>query len=178
LRIDPKLEDATRDLLGHTVRGEWDELARVIQTIGEERYAECLALILRIAGYVTIDVVGHEWPTDAKLHKIASVVTETDDMGLELQEADVYVFLSRVVLGFEPLVAVFTAREKIGEVTTSTTAALLVYYRPDGKHWWEYLDQIEQSLEVAADLSEAVVPALLLLTRRQRALRERGTEPS
>jgi hypothetical protein len=38
---------------------------------------------------------------------------------------------------------------------------------------WQYLDAIEVAIETAAPLPEDVVPALLLLSRRNRALKER-----
>jgi hypothetical protein len=57
MRIDPKLEKPTRDLLGHAIRSEWDEFAGVIEDIGEVRFLECLGLCLRIAGYIAIVAV-------------------------------------------------------------------------------------------------------------------------
>jgi hypothetical protein len=175
--IKPEVEKSTRDLLGHTIRGEWDDLVNVIGTIGEERYAQCLSLCLQVSGYITIDVVGHEWPASSKLREIAHLIAEMEDMEYDLVESDVYDLLARCALGFEPVSEVFTDKGKVGHVTISTAASLLVAYRPDGIHWWEYLDLIEQALETAAPLDEALVPALLLLTRRQRALKARETQP-
>ena len=175
--IRTEVEKPTRDLLGHTIRGEWSDLVSVIAGIGEERYTECLALCLQVAGYIAIDVVGHEWPTNARLLEIGHLIAGMEDMEYDLQEADVYDLLARCALGFEPLVEVFPDKEKVGHVTISTAASLLVAYRPGGIHWWEYLDLIEQALETAAPLGEAVVPALLLLTRRQRALQAREAQP-
>ena len=74
------------------------------------------------------------------------------------------------MLGFEPLIEVFHDREKLATVPVFTTAALLVSYRRHDTDWWDYLDQNENALEAAARLSEDVVPALLLLSRRKRAL--------
>jgi len=39
-----------------------------------------------------------------------------------------------------------------------------------GTDWWDYLDQIENAFEADVPLAEDVVPALLLLSRRKRAL--------
>jgi hypothetical protein len=41
---------------------------------------------------------------------------------------------------------------------------------PAAGNWWDYLNTIETALETAAPLSEDVEPALLLLSRRKRAL--------
>jgi hypothetical protein len=77
-------------------------------------------------------------------------------------------------LGFEPLIELFPEKEKVAAIPILTTTTLLVSYRTNGKHWWEYLDVIERALEDAAPLSEAAFPAALLLSRRSRALKSRS----
>ena len=64
----------------------------------------------------------------------------------------------------------FPDRQKLLSATIFTTAALLVSYRRHGTDWWDYLNTIETALETAAPLPEDVEPALLLLSRRKRAL--------
>jgi hypothetical protein len=92
------------------------------------------------------------------------------DLDFDLTEDDAHAYLARAVLGFEPLIEMFPDREKLATVPIFTTAALLVSYRRHGTDWWDYLNTIETALETAAPLSEDVVPALLLLSRRKRAL--------
>jgi hypothetical protein len=169
--IEPKAEEPTRDLLGHAIRGEWQDFANVAEDIGETRLLECLSLCLRIAGYIAIDISGRTWPTTADVREIAHRMAATD-LGFDLSEAEAHAYLNRAVLDFEPLTEVFPDREKLAAVPIFTTAALLVSYRKHGTDWWDYLDQIENALETAAPLSEDVVPALLLLSRRKRALNE------
>jgi hypothetical protein len=174
MQIDPKIEEPTRDLLTQIVRGEYQEIAKTLEALGEYRFTECLSLCLRVAGYIVIDVCGHLWPTETEVHRISQLMAETD-LGFDLAESDVYDFLSRAALGFEPLVEVFPDREKAASIPLLTTAALLVAYRTNGKHWWEYLDVIEGALEEAATLSETTFPAALLLSRRARTLKSRDT---
>jgi hypothetical protein len=171
--IDPKVEESARDLLGHAIRGEFDESANVIEAVGEQRFLEAGSLCLRIAGYIAIDVCAWQWPTDADLREIAQRMAGMD-AEFELDESDVYDYLTRAALGFEPLLEVFPDKEKAATVPFFATATLLVAYRPDDQHWWEYLDEIEQALETAAPLPEKVVPALLLLSRRNRALKAKA----
>jgi hypothetical protein len=173
MRIDPAIEKPTRDLLGHAVRGEFDKLTDVIEEIGEGRFLECVSLCVQVSGYIVIDVCGHKWPTDADLREIAQLMADVD-MDFDLAKADVYAHLSRVVLGFEPLIELFPEKEKVAAIPVLTTTTLLVSYRTDWKHWWEYLDAIERALEEAAPVSEAAVPAILLLSRRTRALKSRS----
>jgi hypothetical protein len=45
---------------------------------------------------------------------------------------------------------VVPAKEKAGAVPFFTTAAMLVAYRRNRPHWWEYLEVIEKALEDVA----------------------------
>jgi hypothetical protein len=167
--IEPKVEAPARDLLGHAIRGKWDDFANVAEDIGEQRLLECLSLCLRIAGYIAIDISGHAWPTEADVRDIATRAAAAD-LGFDLTGADAHAYLARAALGFEPLTEVFPDRQKLASVPILATAALLVSYRRHGTDWWDYLNTIETALETAAPLSEDVEPALLLLSRRKRAL--------
>ena len=171
MQIDPKVEEAARDLLGYAIRGEFEQFAGVIETVGEQRFLEADSLCLRIAGYAAIDASGHEWPTDAQLRHLAQRLAGLEDKAYQLSESDAYGYLARVVLGFEPLLDVFPDQAKAASIPFFATAALLVACRPESRHWWEYLDVIEQALEAAAPLPETIVPAVLLLSRRSRALK-------
>jgi hypothetical protein len=162
-----------RKLLGHAIRGEFGEMISRAGSLGEQRFLECLACCLRVAGYIAIDVSGYKWPSDADVREIAQRMARMDS-DFELPEADTYEFLARAALGFETLTDVFPDKEKAASVPLLTTASLLVAYRPEGKHWWEYLDVIESALEEADPLSEAAFPAALLLSRRTRALKAHG----
>jgi hypothetical protein len=167
--IEPKVEEPARDLLGHAIRGEWEGFANVAEDIGDQRLLEILSLCGRIAGYIAIDISGHTWPTVADVRETAQRMAAAG-LDFDLTEDDAHAYLARAVLGFEPLTEVFPDREKLATVPIFTTAALLVSYRKHGTDWWDYLDQIENALETASSLSEDVVPALLLLSRRKRAL--------
>jgi hypothetical protein len=175
MQIDPTIENPSRDMLGHAIRGKFDELADVIEAIGEERLLECLVLCLEIAGYIAIDICGQKWPTKADVHEIAQVMAGAD-MDFDLDESDVYDYLARAALGFEPLIEVIPEKEKVAGLPIFITATLLVTYRGHGRDWWDYLDEIEEALEIAAPLPDKVVPALLLLSRRNRALKDRNAE--
>jgi hypothetical protein len=162
---DPKVEEPTRDLLEHAIRGELRELTELMTKLGAERMAACLTLCLRVSGYVVIDIAGHKWPTEADLREIAQRMAAVD-LNFNLEETDAYAFLARAAIGFEPLFDVFPDKEgRAVMVPVLTTAALLASYRRSPRHWWEYLDAVEQALEQAAPLPEETVPAVLLLSR-------------
>jgi hypothetical protein len=170
--IDPKIEGPTRAMISHAIRGERDQYTGVIEDVGEERFLQCLGLCRRIAGYVVIDVSGHKWPSDFDLRDIARRMAAVE-LDLDLSEPAVYDYLSRCALGFEPLADVFPDKGQAGVVPVSVAAALLVAYRRHGTDWWDYLEQIERALEIAAQLPEGAFPAALLLSREKHARDER-----
>ena len=99
--IDPKVEEPTRDMLGHAIRGELQDLSALMRSVGGERYRQVLGLCLTAAAYVAVDVSGR-WPTDADVREIARVVAQ-HETEVQLDQAAVYDFLSGAALGFKPL---------------------------------------------------------------------------
>jgi len=163
-RIDPSIEKPTRDLLGHAVRGELDQMGQAIYAMGDQRYMECTALCIAIAGYVAIDASGMRWPSDSALREMANHTAETT-AEFEIRAADLYDFLSRVAFGSDKLDQVFPDLAISTTFPVLAAARILVAFRPhkaQHEHWWQYLDAIEGALEQAAVLDPAVLPALML----------------
>jgi hypothetical protein len=170
MRIDPDIEKPTRDLLGHAIRGELEEMATLVETIGEERYLQCITLCVFIAGYIGIDV-SERWPTDADLREIARHAAETTEE-FELDASAVFDFLSRVVFGSEQLAAVFPDLAVAGTLPVLATASIIASFRPQeirDKHWWDYLDVIEGATEAAMTIDPVVLPALMFRTRKKQS---------
>ena len=57
--------------------------------------------------------------------------------------------------------------EEVGTVPLFATAKLLLKFRPEGKEWWEYLDQIWDAEEAAERASLSVLPALMLRAHKE-----------
>jgi hypothetical protein len=163
--IDPKAEKPTRDMLGHAIRGELQELAMAIQAAGNETYRQSIALCLLAAGYVAVDVC-KRWPTNADIREIARNASEAEDR-LDLTESDFYDFLSGSVFGDQPLDLALGTAEAAMTLPVLLTGSLLLTFRPRPQKWWDYLDTIENALDVAAGIDASVLPALTLLTRRR-----------
>jgi hypothetical protein len=162
--IDPKAEQPARTMLGHAIRHELDGLADDIRRLGDEKLAACVPLWAFASAYIAIDISGR-WPTDADLHEIAARAAKSLTR-LDISEQEIYEYLSRVALGFQRLDEVFSD-EGLATVPLYATANLLSKFTPDGKDWWEYLDQIWDAAETAERAPLSVLPALMLRARRQ-----------
>jgi hypothetical protein len=120
---------------------------------------------------VAVDACAWRWPSDADVRQIAQEISALDNE-FDLAEQDAHDYLARAALRFGPILDVFPDPERAGAIPFFTTAALLIAYRREGRHWWEYLDVIEKALEDAAPLTEEAVPAVIFLARKSRALNE------
>jgi hypothetical protein len=163
MTIDPKVEEPTRDMLGHAIRGELQDLAALIQSAGGERYRQVLGLCLTAAAYIAVDVSGR-WPTDADVREIARVVVghETE---VQMGEAVVYDYLSGAALGFQPLPEALGDDVAAATLPLLITGSMLFTFKPKGREWWDYLDQIWSAFEAAERLDVSVLPALQVRTR-------------
>ena len=161
--IDPTLEEPTRDMLGHAIRGETQDLAALIQSVGNERYRQAIGLCLTAAAYVAVDVSGR-WPTDADVREIARLVGERGTE-IKVDGAAVYDYLTGAALGFQPLPEVFGDDMAAATLPVLITGSMLFTFRPEGQKWWDYLDQIWSAYEAAEGLDVSVLPALQIRTR-------------
>ena len=173
--IDPKVEEPTRDMLGHAIRGELQDLASLIQSVGDERYKQALGLCLLAAAYVAVDVSGR-WPTDADVHEIARQVSERGTE-IKLDEADVYDYLSGAALGFRPLTEVFGDDVAAVTLPLLITGSMVFMFRPQGQKWWDYLDQIWSAYEAAETAGVSALPALQVRARMLKEAAGRDATP-
>jgi len=163
MTIDPKVEEPTRDMLGHAIRGELQELSTLVQSVGNERFKQVLGLCLRAAAYVAVDVSGR-WPIDADVREIARLTAE-GGTAIKLDEADVYDYLSGSALGFKPLPEALGDEMAAYTLPLVITGSLLFTFRPEGQDWWDYLDQIWSAYEKAETVDVSVLPALQVRAR-------------
>lgn len=164
MQIDPTVEQSARKLLGHAMRAELDDVARLASSLSDAQFQQALELCVATAGYVVIDVCGMEWPTEANLRKIAKNVAEAGTK-LSLDPEVVFAFLSRVALRAEPLRDVFPAEQDAAMTPLLIASRILVVYCPQGRDQWDYLDEIEDALEVASSLKPSAYPAVFLRAR-------------
>jgi hypothetical protein len=173
--IDPKVEKPTRDMLGHAIRGELPDLATLIQSVGGEQYRYVLGLCMTAAAYIAVDVSGR-WPTDADVKEIARLVAERETE-IQLDQADVYDYLSRAVLDFQPLPDALGDDVAAATLPVLITGSMLFTFRPKGGKWWDYLDQIWAAYAAAERLDVSVLPALQVRARMLKAVEARDVSP-
>ena len=170
--IEPEVEKPTRTMLSHVITGKLEEVGKVFEAVdSQERQLECIGLCVAVAGYIAIDVCGNQWPTDASLQTIAKDTAETawgseTRRPLELTSTEIYNYLKRSALRFEPLDRVFSPDSDALALPVLITACLLLTFCPTEKEWWEYLDVIEDAIETASGIDMSVLPAMMLRSRR------------
>jgi|HubBroStandDraft_3_1064219.scaffolds.fasta_scaffold246962_1 hypothetical protein len=165
MRIDPKIEQPTRSMLGHAMRHQLDDLADAIRAAGNETFTASIPLCVFASGYIAINI-SERWPTDADLQEIAKNAAESGVTQLDISQREIYEYLSRVALGPEGLDNVFSP-ERSGTIPLYATANLLLTFCPRGKEWWEYLDQIWAAAEAAENVGLFVLPALMLRAHKK-----------
>jgi hypothetical protein len=170
-RIPPAIEKPFRKALGHAIRNELDEFREALLALGDEQVLACLSLCAYVTGFVAIDVSGGQWPNEHNRSGIAERATKgvkAREFGLTPEES--YAYLVRVALGFEPLDTVFPATTEGNKdaVTLSFVIAghIMTAFCPVDLEWWEYLTIMEEAYEASASASLALLPALMLRSRR------------
>jgi hypothetical protein len=169
--IDPNVEKHVREMLGHAIRGERQELATRVYAADGETYREALGLCLVAAAYIAVDVSGR-WPTDADAREIARLVAERETE-TELDKDNVYNYVARAALSFEPLAEALGSDMAAATLPVLITGSMLFTFRPRGKEWWEYLDQIWNANLTAENLDEPVLPAVQIRIHRTQILKSR-----
>jgi hypothetical protein len=165
MHIDPKIEEPTREMLGHAIHGELSELRAKIEAVGDETYAMGIALCLIVAGYIAVDLSGR-WPTEADVREIARH-TAASSTNYELREQDVYNYLSRGALGFRPMEEVLPDPDADHTLPVLITAKMLTAFRlGDGHDLWGYLDTVWNAVEGAERVDLSMLPALTLRSHR------------
>lgn len=162
--IDPKIEGPTRKMLGHAIRHELEDLAILMHAEGNETFLGSIRLCLFASAYIAVNS-SERWPTEVDLRELARLAARSVTR-LPITESEIYEYLSRCVLGSEALDEVFPP-DKAVTLPLFATANLVLSFMPEGKEWWEYLDQIWDAAEAAEHISPTVFPAVLILAHRQ-----------
>ena len=170
--IDPAIERPTRDMLGHALRDDLDELTALIQSLGGDQYRRVLGMCAAAGAYIAVDVCGR-WPTDDDVREIARLVEE-QEVELPLDRADVYLYLSNAALGFQPLSEAFSGDTTDAMRPVLITASMLRALGPQDQGWEAYLDRIWSAFETAQNVELSVLPALQVRAQLHKALSARN----
>jgi hypothetical protein len=166
-RLSADVEKPFRDALGHAVRNEIDEMHEGLLRLTDEQIASCLSLCAFVSGYVAIDVCGRQWPDEDNLRRLGEATTKSNNArAFGLKAVDSYAYVKQVALRGEPLNTVLSPPEDAATLSLVITGRLLVAFGTADQHWWEYLNKIEEALEVALEADLDLLPALMLRARR------------
>jgi hypothetical protein len=145
---------------------EIDRIESELDVLDETELAEALGLAVLITGYVAVDAVGTEWPTQRSMRRIADALTRVGTVSktLQLDPERIYQYLSRVVLGPESLDAFLDPDDpaEIMRFVVIVANRAAGVYCPKELEIWEYIDQIESAIEAAWSFQPAVFPAAVL----------------
>jgi hypothetical protein len=166
-RLSTDIEKPFRDALGHAIRNEIDEMHEGLLRLTDEQIAACLNLCAFVSGYVAIDVCGRQWPDEDNLRRLGEATTKSNNArAFGLKAGDSYAYVKRVALRGESLDTVLSPPDEAGTLSLVITGRLLVAFGPAEQHWWEYLNKIEEAMEVALGADLDLLPALMLRSRR------------
>jgi hypothetical protein len=144
MKIDDRVEPLAREGLQAAVRKDEDRFDRALKAFPDDASRRAaVELLIAICGYVVLDLYGGQRPNDEQVRALALQVAQTEGW-VELTADEVADFL-RLVLGEQ-------AREiepETGAVLVFVVTASLLAGRPtpEGKYWFNYLDQVEAALE-------------------------------
>lgn len=163
-RINEKVEKALRQVIGAVPRAEADQILAPLATLADAERVEAIGLSITVTCYVMVDACGGQWPDDANVRQLAHGITTVSPTAerLGLDAAEVYAYLSRTVLGPEPLDGVIPDRAKAERLAVIVAHQAIVVYSAKNLSIWDYLDQIESAIEVASALDATVLPAAVM----------------
>lgn len=163
-RINAKAEKALRTAMDNVAHAEMDQIEVPFAGLGEMERAEAVGLIIMVTGYAIVDACGTQWPTDASVRRIAESLATggTTAKRLRLDAEQIYAYLSRVVLGAEPIENVIPDEPMFTRLPVIVAQRVIVSYSPKETGIWDYLDQIESAIEVAWALDASVLPAAVM----------------
>jgi hypothetical protein len=163
-RINPKVEKALREAMGHVAHAEADQIEPALAALDDRERAEALGLAVMIACYVIVDACGTQWPTQASVQRIAEdlATTGTTAKRLQLDAGEIYAYLSRTVLGPERLEDVIPDEPQFTRLPIIVAQRAAVGYSPGDLDTWDYLDRIESAIEIASALDTTVLPAAVM----------------
>lgn len=166
-----KFEEPFREALGHAGKRRTTELRSLLGRMEEQQLDVAANMCSFVAAYTAINVVSGRWPTDSGLRLMAEKTVQgfEADAQFGVTEQNVYLFLSRCALGFEPFPDVFgdvfTTPEEMVAAPFFLTIDLLATFAPKEQTLWEFLDVIEDAYEKAWLLDLNLLPALMVRSR-------------
>lgn len=148
MKIDDRIEALVREALDAAVKRDIDRLDASVKAFKDEASRRAAAqLLVTVCGYVVVDIYEGHKPSGEQIRALAEQVAAQDGEWSTLAADEIVAFL-HAVLGdqtAEPL------DPDAGVMMMFVVTASLLAGRPmpDGKWWYNYLDQVEAAIEAA-----------------------------
>jgi len=158
MKISEAIDETLRALIERVLKNDPEGTARVIERAGPEAYEQVASLATEASAYVALHLA-KRWPLGTDLKTIADS-TASAIPGVPVIAKDVHTFLARSVFGDEPVANVFKDNEEGPFIPVYALASLLISFKsPKDRGWNAWLDVIEDAIEQARQIPDAVLPA-------------------
>ncbi|MBO0805301.1 MAG: hypothetical protein J2P25_19760 [Nocardiopsaceae bacterium] len=170
-QISSEIEEPFREALDHAAKRRVDELRAMPDRLSNEQIASTVGLCAFVSAYTAIDVVERRWPSDAGVRRMAERTVEgvEEDRPYGVTEENVYLWLSKVALGFKTYAEVFGDRfddpRDFYAAPFFLTINFVATFIPKDKSLGDFLDIIEDAYERAWVTDLNLLPALMVRAR-------------
>lgn len=147
MKIDGRVEPLVRDALHNAIKHDIDGLDTSLKAFRDETSRRAaIQLSIAVCAYVVLDLYGGQSPSDEQIQALATQVADSESEWSGLDVAEIATFL-RLVLGMESA----QVDPDAGVLMAFVVTARLLAGRPmpEGKWWFNYLDQVEAALEAS-----------------------------
>lgn len=151
MNINPDTALAVRELIGHALRVEFDDLTKELDRLSDDARTDAIGHAAVIAWFVAVDDNGGTPPTSDELREVAHDAAEVEDR-FTLSADTIHTYLSRCVFGDTPPFDALSA-EEASRLPFIVAGNLLASVRADDEEWYEYLDRVEAAVAAAPDPS-------------------------
>jgi hypothetical protein len=149
MQINMAVEPLVREAFGAALGQDIDRLIAVGQDMakgGEQVTRDTINLAGAVTAFALFDLHGGAGPEDEQSRELASQFVEMNEWA-DFDAETAYIFLSG--LSNQRDIREILPPETVARLVFVIGAWLLAAFGPEDRHWYTYLDQIENALESA-----------------------------
>lgn len=146
MKVNSDAEAAMRKAIHVAVKRDFAKLDESLRSFRDDAAVRAtMELTLTVISFLMVDIHGQR-PGEAQVSAVAKQIADAESWA-EPTQAEVEAFLGQLMRGL-PLAGVVPT-ENVFILSFVIAANLLSSCRRDDEKWWDYLDRIEDAIEVA-----------------------------